>query len=124
MRHPRPCLYFVRSGQCKFGSDCSYIHPEPTESSNKLDKDILDMKTTLDTVISTLAQNKIEIKRLEEKIMKLEQEYSVPLVNENKCEVCEHKASSATNHVTRNHKQEVLRSSSHEISLDISIGNE
>ena len=107
-----------------FGSDCFYVHPEPTELTYKLGKDILDMKNTIDTILSTLAQSKIKLKRLEEKIKKLEQEYAVTLSNENKCEVCKPKASSTTSHETRNHKQEVMRSSSHEIFLDVPIVNE
>ena len=82
------------------------------------------MKNMLEIVLSTLAQNEIEIKKLEEKVLKLEQTSSVSFKDENKCEMCQYSAScpiSVKSHITRNHKQEVMRSSLDDNSLDISI---
>ena len=51
------------------------------------------MKNMLEIVLSTLAQNEIEIKQLEEKVLKLEHTSSVSFKDENICEMCQYGAS-------------------------------
>ena len=90
----QPILWNIKGkkwyGHCKFQTDFSYIHPDPVEANNKLEEDIVDNKETLQKVLSTLALKEIEIKRLEEKFPKLE-ENSIISVNENNtCEICQY----------------------------------
>ena len=50
-RHPVPCIYFEKFGQCKFGSYCAYKHSIKTEEENtkakieELTKEISELKT-------------------------------------------------------------------------------
>ena len=43
-RDSRPCKFFPFSGFCKFGADCSLIHPHPVASP--LQSDIVDLKVS------------------------------------------------------------------------------
>ena len=86
LTHPRSCLYFVRYGHCKFGTDCSYIHPDPVESNHKIEEDILEIKQTLEKVLSTLALKEIEIIRLDGKFLKFEEMSTISFNQKKTCE--------------------------------------
>ena len=121
-RHPRPCLYFLRSGYCKFGATCSYAHSNPVKPVSKHDKEILELKEKLEKVILNLKENEIELNCLKEKVSIMEERSISPSRNI-KCEICPYEASSKTVlkcHITRKHKHEIMRSSSHNESYELS----
>ena len=73
LRHPKICRYFRDFGNCKFGEWCSFRH------EIKVNKDIEDMKKTLDAKIETyetrlktletcLAEKDVNISQLEENL--------------------------------------------------------
>ena len=94
-RHPKHCKFFTSSGFCKFGKDCSYIHPDSLENKSNVEEDILEMKETLRSLLSTLAEKEIRIKQLEEKVISIEGS-SASIKNYFECEICQFAASSST----------------------------
>jgi hypothetical protein len=123
-----PGLYHMRFGHCRFGSDCSYLHvsstPETSTNTVKtLENEILKLKETLGKVVAALENNEIETKVHEQRIFCLESK-SEACVDKFKCTQCEYQAVSCTalkSHVTKKHKVEVLRESSSDKELNVSL---
>ena len=53
-RHPRPCNFFTSSGFCKFGTECSFAHPQPV--TLLLQIGIESPKASLQSVLHDLDQ--------------------------------------------------------------------
>ena len=114
-RHPRVCKYFNKSGQCKFGTGCSYLYFNKSPNSDIINI-IHVMQEELNLVTNSLRAKENEINKLEEKVNKLEKilkskDNSVfeKLV---KCTLCDYCCSSGTvlkRHMTWKHKTEPLR---------------
>ena len=112
-------FFFTSSGFCKFGADCSYVHPQPV--SSPLESDIDDEKAFIQNMKQHLIKKEIIIKVLQEKVKILEYRPSEQI--KNSWEICgktfESEATLIT-HVMQYHKQEVLRVSDQALSIQLS----
>ena len=116
-RHPGPCKFFLRSGYCKFGSGCSYLHPinsSVSESENNIY--LKEIQEEIKLVKSTLQSKEILIEKLQEKVEMLEKlvDYVVKKSCEksHKCTLCDYSCKSETvlkRHMSRKHNTEQLR---------------
>ena len=104
-RHPRSCKFYSQNGTCKFENDCAYLH-KTNESNKKIEKIEIEIRKLKEEIMKIgLAVAGMTVK-LDEVIKNNKKECSF------KCELCGYNASSATvlkSHLTRNHKQEILR---------------
>ena len=100
-RHPRPCLYYTRFGQCKFGTNFSYLHTNTnTESETEIEK----LKKDLEHVLTLLNVKEKEMKDLEEKVNMMQVQ-----INKFPCDHCdsnETPATPATKHMKNTHQSE------------------
>ena len=65
------CVYFLRLGQCKFGSDCSYLHDVPLPNGDIVDA-VKVMQEELQFMTNAVKTKEMEINELKEKVNKLE----------------------------------------------------
>jgi hypothetical protein len=122
-RHPRLCIFYMRFGHCKFNSVCSYRHidsiPDSSDTLKCLEKEIMELKETLVSVIATLKNKEKEIEVQEQRITKLESDTKTF-----KCTLCEYESVTSTalkTHVTKKHKPEQFRAPCGENDLEVSI---
>ena len=71
-RHPKACLYYLRFGRCRFGTRCSYLHPDLDQRNNSLASDVEQLKKALEEVVKSLKTKENEIRKLEAKVHTLE----------------------------------------------------
>ena len=121
------CIYFVKFGQCKFGTGCSYLHVVTSPDSDIVNT-IKVIQEELKFVTNTLKTKELEIKKLIEKVENLEkiiESQEIPTSeNEFKCSLCKYSCKSDTvlkRHSSRKNNTETLRKSSAQDSKSKSI---
>ena len=70
-RHPKICVYFLRLGRCKFGTDCSYLHDVPSPNGDIVNA-VKVMQEELQFVTNALKTKETKINEFKEKVDKLE----------------------------------------------------
>ena len=103
-RHPKPCRYFVGFGVCKFDSKCSFFHPKDVSKHSDNVDDVNKLKENLHQVLESLKSKESEIRKLEERILELEEKHQ-PHYSCGECGVLFSSYSFLKSHIQRVHEK-------------------